>query len=61
MRRSIEQRTVRSFCRRQPRINVRPEYQRGAVWSRRWQQSMLNGLAFYIRRAEAPWSRSESG
>lgn len=61
MRRSIEQRTVRSFCRRQPKINVRPDYQHGAVWSQRRKQLMLNGLVFYTRRAEAPWSCLELG
>lgn len=27
MRRGIEQRTVRSFCRRKPKINIRPHFQ----------------------------------
>lgn len=44
MRRSIEQRTVRSFCRRQPRINVRPDYQRGAVWSRPQKQLLIDSI-----------------
>jgi len=61
MRRSIEQRTVRSFCRRQPRINVRPDYQRGAVWSQKRKQLMLNGLTYYTRQAEALWFRLELG
>lgn len=34
MRRGTEQRTVRSFCKRKPKINIRPDYQRGAVWSK---------------------------
>ena len=44
MRRSIEQRTVRSFCRRQPKINVRPDYQRGAVWSRPQKQLLIDSI-----------------
>lgn len=44
MRRGIEQRTVRSFCRRRPKINIRPEYQRGAVWSRAQKQLLIDSI-----------------
>jgi len=44
MRRSIEQRTVRSFCRRKPPINVRPDYQRGAVWSTAQKQLLIDSI-----------------
>lgn len=44
MRRGIEQRTVRSFCRRRPKINVRPDYQRGAVWSTPQKQLLIDSI-----------------
>lgn len=44
MKRSTEQRTVRSFCRRQPKINVRPHYQRGPVWSRPQKQLLVDSI-----------------
>ncbi len=42
MRRGTEQRTVRSFCRRKPKINIRPDYQRGAVWSKPQKQLLVD-------------------
>lgn len=42
MRRGTEQRTVRSFCRRKPKINIRPDYQRGAVWSKPQKQLLID-------------------
>lgn len=44
MKRGIEQRTVRSFCRRKPKINVQPDYQRGAVWSRPQKQLLIDSI-----------------
>lgn len=46
MRRSIEQRTVRSFCRRQPGINVRPNCHytdHRKLWSAGGQTTIENG------------------
>lgn len=45
MRRGIEPRTVRSFCRRRATINFRPdEYQRGAVWSNSQKQLLIDSI-----------------
>lgn len=44
MRRGTEQRTVRSFCRRKPKINIRPDYQRGAVWSKPQKQLLVDSV-----------------
>lgn len=44
MKRGIEQRTVRSFCRRKLKINVQPDYQRGAVWSKPQKQLLVDSI-----------------
>ncbi len=44
MRRGTEQRTVRSFCRRKPTINIRPDYQRSAVWSIPQKQLLIDSV-----------------
>ena len=44
MRRGTEQRTVRSFCRRKPKIDVRPDYQRGSVWSNPQKQLLIDSI-----------------
>ena len=44
MKRSTEQRTVRSFCRRMRRINLQPTYQRGAVWSKSQKQLLVDSI-----------------
>jgi uncharacterized protein with ParB-like and HNH nuclease domain len=59
MERSVEQRTIRSFCRRKPTINVRPDYQRGAVWSTAQKQLLIDSVLhnldipkIYLREAD---------
>ncbi len=44
MKRSTEQRTVRSFCRRMKKINLQPSYQRGAVWSKPQKQLLIDSI-----------------
>ena len=44
MKRGTEQRTVRSFCRRINNINLQPDYQRGAVWSRGQKQLLIDSI-----------------
>jgi hypothetical protein len=44
MKRGTEQRTVRSFCRRISKINLQPDYQRGAVWSRGQKQLLIDSI-----------------
>ncbi len=44
MKRSTEQRTVRSFCRRMKKINLQPTYQRGAVWSKSQKQLLVDSI-----------------
>lgn len=44
MKRSTEQRTVRSFCRRMKKINLQPKYQRGAVWSKSQKQLLVDSI-----------------
>ena len=44
MKRGVEQKTVRSFCRRKPKINVQPDYQRGAVWSKPQKQLLIDSI-----------------
>lgn len=44
MKRGTEQRTVRSFCRRMKKINLQPDYQRGAVWSKPQKQLLIDSI-----------------
>jgi hypothetical protein len=44
MKRGTEQRTVRSFCRRKPTIDTRPQYQRGDVWSTAQKQLLIDSI-----------------
>lgn len=44
MKRGTEQRTVRSFCRRINKINLQPDYQRGAVWSKGQKQLLIDSI-----------------
>ena len=44
MRRSTEQRTVRSFCRRMKKTNLQPKYQRGSVWSKPQKQLLIDSI-----------------
>lgn len=44
MKRGTEQRTVRSFCRRLKKINLQPDYQRGAVWSKAQKQLLIDSI-----------------
>jgi len=44
MKRGTEQRTVRSFCRRLKKINLQPDYQRGAVWGVSQKQLLIDSI-----------------
>jgi len=44
MKRSTEQRTVRSFVRRMPKINLQPAYQRGGVWTKKQKQLLIDSI-----------------
>jgi len=44
MRRNTEQRTVRSFIRRMPKINLQPAFQRGVVWSKKQKQLLIDSI-----------------
>ena len=44
MKRHTEQRTVRSFVRRMPTINLQPTFQRGAVWTKKQKQLLIDSI-----------------
>ncbi len=44
MRRNIEARTVRGFVRRKVKIDARPSYQRGLVWSQSQRQLLIDSI-----------------
>ena len=59
MRRNIEARTVRGFVRRKSKIDARPSYQRGLVWSLSQKQLLIDSILrdldvpkFYLREVD---------
>lgn len=44
MRRWTKTRTIRSICRRKSKINIRPDYQRGSVWSIPQKQLLIDSI-----------------